>query len=79
MWIGNATKLPVDCFKQKKKKPRFTLKFMQNNDDDNNKGYIFDVDVSYLSIYRGLTNLLFLPEKMKIDKFQKVVCNMWDT
>ena len=71
-----SQKLPVDCFKQKKK-PRFTLNFMQKYDDDNDKGYIFDVDVSYLSVYRGPTNL-FLPEKM-IYKCQKLVCNIWNT
>ena len=45
-----SEKLSVDCFKEKNKKPRFTLNFMQKYDDDNNKGYIFDVDVSYLQM-----------------------------
>ena len=32
----------------KRKRSRFTQKFIQNYGDDSNKGYILEVDVSYL-------------------------------
>ena len=59
--------LLADGFKLKNKKSRFTHNFIQNYDDDSDKRYISEVDVSYLEhlqkIYGGL---LFLSQRMKI-------------
>ena len=42
-------KLPVYGFKKKKKMSRFTnnIRFMQNCDDNSNKGHILDADASH--------------------------------
>ena len=39
------------------------------------KGYILEVDVEYP---KGLFNHSFLPERKKIEKFDKIVCNIHD-
>ena len=47
--------------------------------NDINKGYILEVDVSYPKHLKEiLSDLLFLPETLKIVKYQKLVCNMLD-
>ena len=40
-----SQKLPVDGFKSKKNASKFNKKFIKNYDDDNDKEYIFEVDV----------------------------------
>ena len=68
------------CHKNwKKKNSIFTQKFKQNYGDDSDKEYIFEVDVSYSKRLQKMhSNLLFLSERMKIDKPQKLVCNIYD-
>ena len=49
------------------------------DDRDSNKGYILEVDVKYPKNLHGLhSDLPFLPERMKIDKCNKLVCNLYD-
>ena len=53
--------------------------FIKNYDEDSDKGYILEVDLEYLEKLRGLhDDLPFLPEKMKIDKCKKLICNLYD-
>ena len=62
-----------------RKKYRFTKKFTQNFDDDSNKGYIREVDVSCPKRLRKIHNdIYFLPGRGKIEKSQKLACNMYD-
>ena len=55
-------------------------KFVKSYDKkDSDKGYILEVDVDYPSkLHKLHSGMLFLPEKMKIDKTQKLVCNLHD-
>ena len=72
-------KLPVSGFKWKKHISKFTEEFIRNYDEDINKGYILDVDGKYPKNLHGLhEDLPFLPERMKIDKCKKLVCNLYD-
>ena len=51
----------------------------KNDDEDSDKGYILEVDVKYHKNLHGLhEDLPFLPERMKIDKCKKLVCNFYD-
>ena len=60
-----SEKLPINEFKWVKK----------NSD----KGYILEVDVDYPSkLHRLHSDMPFLPERMKIDKTQNLVCNLRD-
>ena len=53
--------------------------FIKNYDENSDKGYILEVDVEYLRNLHDLhSDLLFLPERMKIDKCNKLVCNLHD-
>ena len=53
--------------------------FIKNYNKDSDKGYILEVDVEYPKNLHDLhSDLPFLPEGMKIDKCNKVVCNLHD-
>ena len=57
----------------------FNEKFIKNYDEDSDKGYIPEVDVEYPKnlIYLH-SELPFLLERMKINKCNKVVWNLYD-
>ena len=43
------------------------------------KGYILEVDVTYPKNLHDLhSDLLFFPESVNIDKYNKLVCNLYD-
>ena len=70
--------LPVDGFELRK--DRFTIneEFMLEYDVDSDIGYILEVDVKYPKEVHELHNdFPFLPEKMKIGKCDKLMCNMF--
>ena len=74
-----SQKLPVSGFKWKKDKLKFNEEFIKNYDEDSDKGYILEVDVKYSENVHGLhEDLPFLPERMKIGKCNKLVCNLCD-
>ena len=51
---------------------------MKSYSDNSNKGYILEVDVSYPKYLQNIqSDLLFLPERMKIDKCSKHLCKMY--
>ena len=52
---------------------------MENYNEDNNEGYVFEVDVQHPEKLLYLHNdLPFLPERMKIEKVEKFVANLHD-
>ena len=74
-----SQKLPVDSFQLKKNASKFNKKFIRNYDEDRDKRYIFELDVKYPKrLHNFHSILLFLPKRMKIKKFNKVVCNWFD-
>ena len=73
-----SQKLPSDGFKCKKKKSRLTQKLIQNYDGDSD-GYMLVVNVSYTKRLQKIhSDLPFLPERMKINKYQKLECNTYE-
>ena len=71
--------LPVDGFDRIKDLSKTYEYFIKNYDKDGDKGYILEVDVKYPKNLHGLlSDLPFLPERMKIDKRNKVACNLSD-
>ena len=51
--------------------------FIKNYNENNNKGYILEVDVKYPKKLHDLhSDLPFLPKRIKIDKCKKLVCNL---
>ena len=58
---------------------KFNEEFIKNYDEDSNKGYILEVDLKYPKNLHGLhEDLPFLPERMKIGKCKKLICNLYD-
>ena len=71
--------LPVDGFNRFKDLSKIDEDFMRNYDENSGKGYILEVDVIYPKNLHYLhSDLPFLPKRMKIDKCNKLVCNLYD-
>ena len=52
---------------------------MKNYNEDSNKGYMLTADVEYPKSLHDLhSDLPFLPERVKINKCSKLVCNLYD-
>ena len=81
---GAATseKLPMNGFKWVNDNDisRIDKKSVKSYDKKNSgKGYMLEVDVDYPSkLHKLHSDMPFLPERMKIDKTQKLVCNLHD-
>ena len=72
-----SQKLPVNGFKWVNDVSEVDENLIKNYDEDNDKGYILEVDVKYPRKLHDLhSDLLFLPERMKTDKCKKLVCNL---
>ena len=70
-----SQKLPVDGFRWEKN----ISKYNEDYDEDSDKGYILEVDVEYPKSLHDLhSDFPFLPERMKINKCNKVVCSLYD-
>ena len=55
------------------------MKISENYNEESHKGYFLKVDVQYLEkLHELLKDLPFLLERMKIEKFEKVVANVHD-
>ena len=58
---------------------KFHEDFIKNYDEGSNEVYILEVDVEYLKDLHNLhSHLPFLSKRMKIRKFNKLVCNLYD-
>ena len=74
-----SQKLPVNGFKWKTGMSTFDEEFIKNYDENNNKRYILEVDVKYSKYLHDLhSNLPFLAERVKINKYNKLVCKLYD-
>ena len=76
-----SKKLPVRNFKWLDKDgiSKFNNELIKEYDENSDIGYIFEVDVQYpkhICILHG--DLPFLPERMKINKSTKLICNVQD-
>ena len=78
--VAMSEKLPINEFKWVNDISGINEKFVKSYDKKNSdKGYILEVDVDYPSkLHRLHSDMPFLPERMKIDKTQKLVCNLHD-
>ena len=74
-----SQKLPVNGFRFVRKVSELGEDFIKYYDDDTDKGYILEVDVEYPKILHDLhSDLVFLPERMKSDKCNNLVSNLYD-
>ena len=72
-------KLPVNSFKWEKNILKFNDDFIENYDGDGDKGCILEVDIKYPKNLTDLhIHLQFLPERMKINKCDKLICELYN-
>ena len=72
-----SQKLPVNNFKWVNDVTEINEEFIKNYYENSKKGYILEVDVKYPKKLHDLhSDLLFLPKRIKIDKCNKLVCNL---
>ena len=74
-----SQKLPVNNFEWIKDISQFNEDFIKNYNDESDEGYFLKVNVQYLENLHELHNdLLFSPDRMKIEKVKKLVANLHD-
>ena len=74
-----SQKLPVYGIKWKKDLSLFDKKFIKSYGENSNKGCILELDGKYSKYLHDLhSDLPFLPERLRINKCDKLVCNLFD-
>ena len=77
-----SKKLPVNGFKwldTSEISNKINEDFIKNYDENNDKGYILEVDVKYQKRLHELhSDLPFLSERMELNKCKKLVCNLFN-
>ena len=69
----------MDGFKWWKDLFKFDEEQIQEYDEDSHKGYILEVDVKYpKGLHKLHSYFMFLPKRMKIDKCEKLMFNLYD-
>ena len=64
-----SQKLPVNGFKWMEQLSEFNEGFIRNYDENNDKGYIFEIDVEYpKNLFNLHSDLQFLPKAKKNEK-----------
>ena len=74
-----SEKLPVDGFKWVEDISEIDGNFIKNYDEDSNVGYFIEADIEYPNeLYNKHSDLPFLPERMKVKRCKKLVCNLYN-
>ena len=77
--MGNAQKLPVGGFYWVKHVSMIDRKFIEDYCNNSDIGYILKVDIEYRKELHDLySDLPFLPERIKINKCNKLVYTLYD-
>ena len=74
-----SQKLPVNNFEWIEDTSKFNEDFIKSYSEENNERYFLEVDVQYPTIFPEFHNdLSFFPERMNIEKVEKLVTNLHD-
>ena len=74
-----SQKLPANDFKWAEDISEFNESFIKSYNEENDKGYFLEVDFQYPNNLHNLPNdLLFLHERIKIEKFERLAANLHD-
>ena len=74
-----SKKLPVDGFEWVKYLCKIDEDFIKNYDEDSDVGYFIEADVEYpKKLLKKHSDLPFLPERMKVNKCEKLTCNLYN-
>ena len=71
--------MPVSGFKWAEDLSEFNEGFIKSYNEKSKEGYLFEVDIQYPeNLHNAQNNSLFLSEKMKIEKVEKLAANLHD-
>ena len=74
-----SEKLPLDGSEWVDDISEIDENFIKKYDEDSNLGYFIKADIKYpKELHNKNSDLLFLPERMKVNKCAKLVCNLYD-
>ena len=74
-----SQKLPVNGFKWVNKVSKLNESFIKGYNENGDRGYFFEVDVEYVkNLFNLHKDLSFLPERKKIKKCNKLICDIQD-
>ena len=74
-----SQKFPVNNFEWIKDTSQFNEELLKNYNEENDEGYFLEVDIQYPEKLHELHNdLPFIPERMKIERVEKLVANLHD-
>ena len=74
-----SQKLSINSFEWMEVTSFFNEDFIKNYNEENDEEYFSEVDIQYPEKLHELHNYLpFLPERMKLGKFGKLVTNLYD-
>ena len=74
-----SQKFPVNNFEWIEDTSQFKEDFIKNYIEKSDEGYFLEVDVQYPEkLYELHNDLPFLPERVKIEKFEKLITNLHD-
>ena len=74
-----SQKLPVNGFKWVKNLSKFNEIFIRSYNENSDKGYFLEVDIDYpKKLFNLHKDLPFLPERKKVNKVEKFICNIED-
>ena len=75
-----SQKHPVNNFEWIEDTSQFNEDFIKSYNEESDKDYFLEVDVQYIQTLHELHNdLRFLPERIKIEKVEKLVTNLHET
>ena len=74
-----SEKSPVDGFEWIEDTSEIDENFIKNYDEDSDVGYFIKADIQYpKELDNNHSDLPLLPERMKVNKCKKLVCNLYD-
>ena len=77
-WIDN-NEMAEPSYLEPSAKHVINEDFIKNYDENNDEGYIFEVDVKYPKILHELhSDLPFLSKRMEVNMCKKLVCNIFN-
>ena len=77
--MANVSKILGNNFEWIEDTSQFNEDFIKKGNEDNDEEYFFEVGVQYPGKSRDLhSDLLILPERIKIEKLERLVANLQD-
>ena len=74
-----SQKLLVNKFEWIEDTSQFNENFIKNYNEESDEGYFLEFDAQYLQKFYEIHNFLpFLPERIKIEKVEKFVTNLYE-